>query len=410
MKKRVVITGMEITSSIGTGIEQFWHAASQGQCGVKRIQSYDPSFYTTQIAGEITDFSLDQLPQFDKNKRYPRVAQYALYCAHHAIKQAGLCATELAASGTYIGTSLGGQPELEVSYKAFFTESWKKIPPLSVIRGMPNSVANHIAIAFGIGGPNSTVSNACVSSAEAIGNAYQQISQGNLTTAVCGGTESLIWETIMAAWCKLRVMSTNNENPEHACRPFDLLRDGMVMADGAGILVLEELQQAKARGAKILAEIIGFGASCDAFHVTAPNSQGQTRAIFAALNDAKLSVNDIHYINAHGTGTQLNDSIETESIKSVFGQRAYEIPVTAQKSMTGHAIGAAGAMEIIATTLSLQKDIVLPTINLDHPDANCDLDYVPNFARAQKVDIALSNHFAFGGANAALVLRKYIGY
>ena len=275
---------------------------------------------------------------------------------------------------------------------------------------MPNSVANHIAIAFGLGGPNSTISNACVSSAEAIGNAYQQISQGKLTTAVCGGTESLIWETIMAAWCKLRVMSTNNENPEQACRPFDLHRDGMVMADGAGILVLEELQHAKARGAKILAEIIGFGASCDAFHVTAPNSQGQTRAIFAALNDAKLSINDIHYINAHGTGTQLNDSIETESIKSVFGKRAYEIPVTAQKSMTGHAIGAAGAMEIIATTLSLQKDMVLPTINLDHPDPICDLDYVPKVARPQKVDIALSNHFAFGGANAALVLRKYIGF
>ncbi len=410
MKKRVVITGMEITSSIGTGIEQFWNAASQGQCGVKRIQSYDPSLYTTQIAGEITDFSLHQLPHFDKSKRYPRVAQYALYCAHHAIKQAGLSIHELTTTGTYIGTSLGGQPELEGSYRAFFTESWKKIPPLSVIRGMPNSVANHIAIAFGLGGPNSTISNACVSSAEAIGNAYQQISQGKLTTAVCGGTESLIWETIMAAWCKLRVMSTNNENPEQACRPFDLHRDGMVMADGAGILVLEELQHAKARGAKILAEIIGFGASCDAFHVTAPNSQGQTRAIFAALNDAKLSINDIHYINAHGTGTQLNDSIETESIKSVFGKRAYEIPVTAQKSMTGHAIGAAGAMEIIATTLSLQKDMVLPTINLDHPDPICDLDYVPKVARPQKVDIALSNHFAFGGANAALVLRKYIGF
>lgn len=410
MKKRVVITGMEITSSIGTGVEQFWNAASQGQCGIKRIQSYDPSHYTTQIAGEITDFSLCELPHFDKSKRYPRVAQYALYCAHHAIKQAGLSAADLTTTGTYIGTSLGGQPELEGSYKVFFTESWKKIPPLSVIRGMPNSVANHIAIAFGLGGPNSTISNACVSSAEAIGNAYQQISQGKLATAVCGGTESLIWETIMAAWCKLRVMSTNNENPAQACRPFDLHRDGMVMADGAGILVLEELQQAKARGAKILAEIIGFGASCDAFHVTAPNSQGQTRAIFAALNDAKLSINDIHYINAHGTGTQLNDSIETESIKSVFGQRAYEIPVTAQKSMTGHAIGAAGAMEIIATTLSLQKDIVLPTINLHHHDASCDLDYVPNVARAHKVDIALSNHFAFGGANAALVLRKYIGF
>ncbi|HAU1152993.1 TPA: beta-ketoacyl-[acyl-carrier-protein] synthase family protein [Legionella pneumophila] len=408
MKKRVVITGMEITSSIGSGIDKFWLAASQGQCGIKRIQSYDPSPYSTQIAGEITDLSLDHLPEFNKSKRYPRAAQYALFCAHHAIEQAGLRQSELNAAGTFIGTSIGGQPELEVGYRLFFTDSWKKIPPLSVIRGMPNSIANHIAIAFDIGGPNSTISNACVSSGEAIGMAYQQIAHGNLTTALCGGTESLIWESVMAAWCKLRVMSTNNENPSQASRPFDLNRDGMVMADGAGILILEELQQAKARGAQILGEIIGYGASCDAFHVTAPNSQGQARAIFAALNDAKLSINDIHYINAHGTGTQLNDSTETETIKMVFGKRAYDIPITAQKAMTGHAIGAAGAMEIIATTLSLQKNTLLPTINLHTPDPACDLDYVPNTAREKTIDIALSNHFAFGGANAALVLRKYI--
>jgi 3-oxoacyl-[acyl-carrier-protein] synthase II len=408
MKKRVVITGMEITSSIGTGIETFWNAASQGLCGIKKIKSYDASPYTTQIAGEITDFTLTELTEFNKSKRYPLVAQYALYCTHYAIKQAGLSSKELNTAATYIGTSLGGYPELESGYKIFFTESWKKMPPLSVIKGMPNSVANHIAIAYGVGGPNSTISNACVSSAEAIGQAYQQIAQGNLSTVICGGTESLIWESVMAAWCKLRVMSTNNENPTQASRPFDLNRDGMVMADGAAILVLEELEQAKARGAKIFAEIIGFGASCDASHITAPNSQGQTRAIFAALNDARVSINDIHYINAHGTATQLNDSTETESIKTVFGKRAYEIPITAQKSMTGHAIGAAGAMEIIATALSLQKDLLLPTINLQTPDPACDLDYVPNTSRKKNIDIALSNHFAFGGANAALVLRKYI--
>ncbi|WP_042647757.1 beta-ketoacyl-[acyl-carrier-protein] synthase family protein, partial [Legionella pneumophila] len=209
MKKRVVITGMEITSSIGSGIDKFWLAASQGQCGIKRIQSYDPSPYSTQIAGEITDLSLDHLPEFNKSKRYPRAAQYALFCAHHAIEKAGLEQAELNAAGTFIGTSIGGQPELEAGYKLFFTDSWKKIPPLSVIRGMPNSIANHIAIAFGIGGPNSTISNACVSSGEAIGMAYQQIAHGNLTTALCGGTESLVWESVMAAWCKLRVMSTN---------------------------------------------------------------------------------------------------------------------------------------------------------------------------------------------------------
>lgn len=408
MKKRVVITGMELTSSIGTGLNNFWNAAVTGQSGVQRIKSFDPSPYTTQIGGEIKDLSLDEFSEFNKSKRYPKAAQYALYCAHHAIQQAGLTQDDLVQAGTYIGTSLGGHPELEMAYKTFFTDSWKKMPPLSVIRGMPNSVANHIAILFGIGGPNSTISNACVSSAEAIGQAYQHISQGIVSTALCGGTESLIWESVMAGWCRLRVMSTLNENPEQASRPFDLNRDGMVMADGAGILVLEELEQAKARGASILAEIIGFGSSCDASHVTAPNSQGQSRAIFTALNDAKLSINDVHYINAHGTGTLLNDLTETQTIKTVFGERAYEIPITAQKSMTGHAIGAAGALEIIATALCLQKNILLPTINLNTPDPQCDLDYVPNQARHKNIDIALSNHFAFGGANAALVLQKYI--
>lgn len=406
MKKRVVITGMEIVSSIGNGLENFWAAAVKGQCGIKRIQNYDPSPYPTRIAGEIHDFSLAHLPEFDKSKRYPRATQYALYCSHHAIERAGLNKAELANAGTYIGTSLGGTPELESAYQAFFNEGWKKIPPLSVIRGMPNSVANHIAIAFGLGGPNSTISNACVSSAEAIGNAYQQIASGRLRVALCGGTESLLWESIMAAWCKLRVMSTQNEHPALACRPFDKNRSGMVMADGAGILILEEYHHARARGAAIWGEIIGFGASCDAYHVTAPDSLGQIRAIQAALDDARLSLNDVQYINAHGTGTELNDITETETIKRVFGERAYDIPITAQKAMTGHPIGAAGAMEIIATALSLKADLLLPTINLSEPDPACDLDYVANEARKKPVDIALSQHFAFGGANAALLLKS----
>ena len=407
MKKRVVITGMEIASSIGNGLDNFWHAASQGQCGIRRISYYDPSPYSTQIAGEILDLNLDNLPEFNKPKRYPRVAQYALFCAHGAIAQSGLSREELCNAATYIGTSMGGTPELESAYQSFFTNNWKKIPALSIIRGMPNSIANHIAIAFGLGGPNSTISNACVSSAEAIGYAYQQLVHGKVSVAVCGGTESLIWESIMAGWCKLRVMSTQNEEPKLACRPFDLHRDGMVMADGAGILVLEELEHAKARGATIYAEILGFGSSCDAYHITAPSSNGQVQAIHAALDDARVSPNDIQYISAHGTGTTLNDMTETETIKAVFGSRAYNIPITAQKAMTGHTIGAAGVMEIIATTLSLKQGVLLPTINLHHPDPVCDLDYIPNEARPKQVDIALSNHFAFGGANAALILQKY---
>jgi 3-oxoacyl-[acyl-carrier-protein] synthase II len=272
---------------------------------------------------------------------------------------------------------------------------------------MPNAIANHIAIACGLGGQNVTISNACVSSAQAIGQAYQQIAYGQIPLAVCGGTESLVWETVMSAWCKLRVMSTNNAAPEQACRPFDLHRDGMVMADGAGILVLESLDHARARGAHVYAEITGFGASCDAHHVTAPHSAGQVRSIYSALTDARITPQDIQYISAHGTGTTLNDEVETETIKTVFGHRAHDIPITAQKSMTGHAIGAAGVMEIIASVLCLEHEQLIPTINLNTPDPSCDLDYVPNQSRPERVDYILSNHFAFGGANAALVLQRY---
>lgn len=408
MKKRVVITSVEITSSIGTGIDTFWQNAQAGHCGIQRISSYDPSDYTTQIAGEIKDFNLDHLPEFNKSNRYPRVTQYALYCAHHALERSGLLRKDWHEIGTFIGTSLGGIPEIESAYEKFYTESWKKIPALTVIKGMPNSVANHIAIAFGLKASNATFSNACVSSADAIASAYQNIASGKLRVALCGGTESLLWETIMAAWCKLRVMSTQNECPERACRPFDVARDGMVMADGAGILILEDLDHARARGAPVIAEIIGYGSSCDASHITAPDSEGQSRAILQALDEARLSTNDIQYISAHGTGTQLNDATETNTIKRVFGKAAYDIPITAQKAMTGHAIGAAGAMEIIATALCLKHDILLPTINLENPSPDCDLDYVAHHARAQKIDIALSNHFAFGGANVALLLQKYI--
>ncbi|MDP3560038.1 MAG: beta-ketoacyl-[acyl-carrier-protein] synthase family protein [Legionellaceae bacterium] len=406
MKKRVVITGMEIVSSIGHTLDTFWEAASQGRSGIRRIQQYDPSPYTTQIAGEVANFSLDNIPEFNKPNRYPRVAQYALYCAHAAIQKAGLQKADLVRAGTFIGTSLGGSPELESVYESFYKDGWKKIPALSVIRGMPNSVANHVAIAFGMGGPNSTISNACVSSAEAIAHAYQKIRLGQLQVAVSGGTESLLWETIMAAWCKLRVMSTRNDTPESACRPFDSTRDGMVMADGAGMIILEEREHALARGATIYAEVLGVGQSCDATHLTAPSSEGQVRAVLAALDDACISVNDIDYINAHGTGTQLNDVVETQTIKTVFGERAYDIPISAQKSMTGHAIGAAGVMEVIATVLSIQNDKLLPTINLNQADPVCDLDYVPNEAREKRINVALSHHFAFGGANAVLVLAR----
>lgn len=407
MKKRVVITAIEVVSSLGSGIEKFWQNLISGNSGVTHITHYNTEPYPTKIGGTIKDFSLDKYPEINKPKRYAKATQMALYCAKNAVEQSGLTADELKHAGTFIGTGQGGSPELEDSYRFFYEGKWRKVPALTITKGMPNSIANIIAIECGLQGKNLTISNACNSSAEAIGSAYEQIQWGKMPIALCGGSEAMLWESIMSAWCKLRVMSTQNEHPEKACRPFDLNRDGMVMADGAAILVLEDLDHALARGAKPIAEIIGFGSSCDAFHITAPSVEGQARAVNLALQDGKISPNDIQHINAHGTSTKLNDETESQTIKQVFGKRAYDIPVTANKSMLGHAIGAAGALEIAALALTLRDNIIPPTINLDTPDPMCDLDYVPHVARKQVVDIALSQHFAFGGANSALILKSY---
>lgn len=405
MKKRVVISAMEVVSSVGVGLDTFWHNLLAGKSGVKRISSYEPKPYPTQIGGEIRDFSLDEYPHLNKPKRYSKAAQMALYCAKKALGKSGLTDQESLAAGTFIGTGLGGSPQSEQAYELFYQDKWRKIPALTITRGMPNSIANMIAIECGLQGRNLTISNACNSSAEAIGTAFEQIQLGKLPLAVCGGSESMLWESIMSAWCKLRVMSTHNEQPEQACRPFSLDRDGMVMADGAGIIVLEDYDFAMARGAQPIAEIIGFASSCDAHHITAPSVEGQARAVKGALDDAQVCPSDVQYINAHGTATKLNDLAETQTIKKVFGEHAYDLSVSSIKSMLGHAIGASGVLEIISTALTLQENKIPPTINLTQPDPECDLDYVPNQSREKNVDVAVSNHFAFGGANCALVLR-----
>lgn len=407
MQRRVVVTGMGVLSSIGQDTPSFWQAAIAGKSGIKPLSFIDVSTYPTRIGGEVGSLSDSQLPHIEKRHRYTRVSQYALYCAEQALQQAKLDSSIRQSAGVFIGTGWGGTPEIESAFLGYFEHGWKKIPPMTVIKSMPNSIANHVAMLYGVQGPNMTLSNACISSADAIGLAFENIKNGKINTAICGGAESLLWESILAAWCRLKVMSTNNDQPQKSCRPFDANRDGMVIADGAGILILEELEQAKARGANIISEIISFGQSCDAHHITAPKSEGQVAAIESALNQAKLSPNDIQYINAHGTSTKLNDLTETQTIKKVFGKHAYNIPISAQKSMTGHAIGAAGVLEIIATSLALQHGILPPTINLDTPDDLCDLDYVPHKARHKQVEIALSNHFAFGGANAALILKRF---
>ncbi len=409
MARRVVITGMEVTTSIGTGLDKFWSAALSGVSGVRRISAYDPSPYTTQIAGEVIDFSLDEYPEYKKTSRYPRTSQFILYCARKLMEKSGfsLKSPELLSVGTFIGTGQGGTPSIEDAFDIYYNDTWKKVPVLTIIRAMANSAANQIAIELGLGGPNITFSNACNSSAEAIAHAFEQIRLGKLNLALTGGAEAMIFQSTMAAWCRLRVMSTHNECPEKASRPFDKGRDGMIMAEGAGLLMLEEFEHAKARGATIYAEILGAASTCDAYHITVPSMGGQVRAIQSALIDAGVDAQQIDYISAHGTGTILNDVTETQTIKAVFGERAYNIPISALKSMTGHTIGAAGALEIIATALSLKEGRLHPTINQETPDPDCDLDYIPNTARVLPIEIALSNHFAFGGANTALILRRY---
>jgi 3-oxoacyl-[acyl-carrier-protein] synthase II len=408
MKRRVVITSMEACTSIGNDVDTFWTNLIKGKSGVTRISSFDPSPYPTQIAAEVKNFNIrEDYPHLYKPKRYSRAAQMALYSAKRAIAQSGLTENELRQAGTFMGTGLGGSPQSEDAYECFYTQRWRRIPALTITRAMPNSIANNIAIECALGGKNITYANACNSSAEAIGAAYEQIQWGKLPLAICGGAESMLWESMMAAWCKLRVMSTSNELPEKASRPFDKARDGMVMAEGAGIIILEDYEHALARGAKPLGEIVGFASSCDAHHITAPEVEGQSRAIRGALDDGNLAPSDVHYINAHGTATKLNDVVETQSIKEVFGKKAQDIPVSSIKSSIGHAIGAAGVLEIIATTKTLQENIIPATLNFSEPEDGCDLDYVPNEARKQHVDIALSNHFAFGGANCALVLKAF---
>lgn len=406
MKKRVVITAMETCTSIGIELETFWSNLISGVSGVKRISTYDPSPYPTQIAAEITDFDISEhYPELNKPKRYSRAAQMAMYCARRALKKSGMSANEIKAGGTFFGTGQGGSPQSEDAYGYFFNDQWRKMPALTVTRSMPNSIANNIAIDNGLQGKNITIANACNSSAEAIGLAFEQIQWGKIPFAVCGGSENMLYESMMSAWCKLRVMSTNNENPESASRPFDKSRDGMVMAEGAAVLVLEDYDHAIARGATVLAEVVGFASSCDAEHITAPSIEGQARAVEGALNEANVTPQDVHYINAHGTATKLNDVTETETIKKVFGEHAYQCPMSSIKSSIGHALGAAGAIEIVATALTIERGIIPATLNLGEPDEGCDLDYVPNQARKQEVNIALSNHFAFGGANCALVLK-----
>jgi len=411
---RVVITGLGAITPLGISLEGIWNSLLEGRSGVRKITQFDASGLPCQIAGEIPDFNPTDYLDKKEARRFARSAQIALAAAMIAVEDAGLPATmpEPERSAVYFGTGIGGLDVFENSNKVFHAKGYSRVNPFAIPGTLPNMAAFVIGRQFQCLGPNFTITTACATSTQAIGEACELIRRGAADIVISGGTESLIRDFVMAGFIAMRALSSNyNEHPEQASRPFDLNREGFVFSEGAGALIVEELEHARKRGAHIYAEIAGHAASSDAFHMAAPDpdAAGPARAMRWALQDAKLNTEEIDYINAHGTSTGLNDTTETRAIKSVFGDHAYQVPISSTKSMIGHAMGASGALEAIVCTKAIQHGWLPPTINYETPDPECDLDYVPNQARQVEVNATLSNSFGLGGQNACLVLKRYIG-
>ncbi|MFC1568115.1 beta-ketoacyl-ACP synthase II [Candidatus Margulisiibacteriota bacterium] len=409
--KRVVVTGMGIVSPIGIGKEAFWQNLSAGKNGFGKISHFDASTYPSRIAAEVKDFNAADYLDKKEARRLVRFIQFAVASARMAAEDADLKITpELAPeTGVIIGSGIGGIEILEQQAKILNEKGVDKISPFTVPYMIADMAAGYVSIILGAKGPNSCVVTACASGTNSIGEAAKVIQRGAAKVMIAGGSEASITPLGVASFCAARALSTRNDDPEHASRPFDKDRNGFVIGEGSGIVILESLEHAQARGAKIYAEILGYGMSGDASHITAPSpgGEGAARAVRAALKDADIGPDKIDYINAHGTSTLLNDKYETMALKTVFGARAKQIPISSNKSMFGHLLGATGAVELIATILSINNQTVPPTINYETPDPDCDLDYVPNQARQHPINIAMSNSFGFGGHNAILIVKKY---
>lgn len=412
-KRRVVITGLGVISSIGFGKDVFWDALKNGRSGISRITAFDPSEFTTQFAGEIKeeDFQPEEFIQYKKLKRMDRTTQLAVMCAKSAVEDAGIDFSTQESrerTGVVIGTAMAGHGYILNQHKILMERGPMRINPFTALASFPDACAGNVSIELGLTGPSFSISTACSSASDAGGYAFEAIRSGTLDFLLMGGAEASIYPGILAAFCVARALSTRNDDPEGACRPFSMDRDGFVLGEGAGMFVLEEYEHAKKRGAHIYAEILGHGMTCDAYHMSAPHPEGieASRAMRIALESAGLKPEDVDYINAHGTSTPLNDKTETKIIKNVFGQKAYDIPISSTKSMIGHLIGAAGSVELIATLLSMQHGEIPPTINYSSKDPECDLDYVPNQSRKADIKVAMKNSFGFGGKNSVLVLGK----
>ncbi len=400
---RVVVTGCGVVSPVGKDIATYWQALKEGQSGIAQPTLVAPELLLREVVAEVKDY--DPLAYFDERQLPPldRVSQFAVIAAREALANSGLTIGEALSERTaaIVGTGIGGATTMDESYKRLYGDKATRVFPLTVPKLMPNAPASQVSMFLGLRGPSFGVVSACASATHAIGLAYQMVRSGIADAAVTGGTEACINLGTLKGWEGLRVMATDT------CRPFSKGRRGLVIGEGAAMLVLETLDAAKARGAEIIAEIVGFGMSADARDLTNPDVGGMARAMNACLADAGLTPADVDYINAHGTGTATNDTTETEALKASFGERAKTIPISSTKSMVGHALGAAGALEFVATLMAIRDNIAPPTMNYLEPDPACDLDYVPNAARAMTIDVAMSNSFAFGGLNAVLAARRF---
>jgi 3-oxoacyl-[acyl-carrier-protein] synthase II len=411
LKRRVVVTGVGLVTPCGIGIDNVWNNILNGQSGIGPITRFDITQFDTKFAGEIKEFTPEDYIQPKEVKKMDLFIQYAIAAAQIAVNDAGLDMgrEDSERVGVVVGTGLGGLPTIEKYHSVLLERGPGRITPFFIPMLIANEAPGHIAIQHGFKGPNLCIVTACATGAHSIGEACRIIQYGDADVMVAGGSEANLTPLTVGGFNAMKALSTRNDDPLKASRPFERDRDGFVVAEGSGIVILEELEHATKRGAKIYAEMAGYGYNGDAYHITAPcpDGDGFIRCIRMALKDALLSPDDVDYINAHGTSTKLNDFIETLSIKEVFKEKAYKTPISSTKSMTGHLLGAAGAIEAVFSVLSIRDQVCPPTINYENPDPECDLDYVPNTARAHAINVVLSNAFGFGGTNSALVFRRF---
>ena len=411
MKKRVVVTGLGMVTPLGTGTEKSWNALLEGRSGIRKITQFDASDFASRIAGEVPDFEIDRFIEIKEQKKMDRFIHLGLAASVFAMEDSGLKVTKDNAGrvGVLIGSGIGGLTTIQKYHKILLEKGPRRITPFFIPMLIINLIAGQVSIRFGAKGPNSSVATACASGSHSIGDAFRIIQRGEADAMIAGGAEAVINALAIGGFTAMRALSTRNDEPEKASRPFDKDRDGFVMGEGSGILILEEMEFALKRGAKIYAEMIGYGMTGDAYHITtpSPDGDGAARCMKAAINDSRISPDELSYINAHGTSTKYNDELETGAIKRVFGEHAYKLAVSSTKSMTGHLLGASGGIEAVISVLSIFNNIVPPTINLTNPDPECDLDYVPHKAREMEVNAAMSNSFGFGGTNVCIIFRKY---